>query len=163
MISGNLEELNLSENDAGFEPKILAFTCNWCAYAAADLAGASRIQYPASLRIIRVMCSGMVHPGLVIEAFEDGADGVLLMGCRPGECHYQDGNEKAKARSAVIEEILLIMGLEPGRFMFVDCSSAEAERFAGIVREAEKTLTAMGPAERRKEASTSKSEPVQCL
>ena len=154
----------MSENYAGFEPKILAFTCNWCAYAAADLAGTVRVQYPASLRIIRVMCSGMVHPSLVIEAFEGGADGVLLMGCHPGECHYQDGNEKAKARSAVIEEVLSLMGLEPGRFRLVWCSSAEAERFADIVRETDETLRAMGPSRYRKNASIhSKSEPIQCL
>lgn len=154
----------MSDNNVGFEPKILAFTCNWCAYAAADLAGAVRVQYPASLRIVRVMCSGMVHPGLVIEAFEGGADGVLLMGCHPGECHYQDGFEKAKARSAVIEEVLLLTGLEPGRFRLAWCSSSEAERFADIVRQTDETLRAMGPSRSRKNASGhSKSEPVQCL
>ncbi|MGC9965677.1 MAG: hydrogenase iron-sulfur subunit [Syntrophobacteraceae bacterium] len=154
----------MSDGNAGFEPKILAFTCNWCAYAAADLAGTARVQYPANLRIIRVMCSGMVHPGLVIEAFECGADGVLLMGCHPGECHYQDGNEKAKARSVVIEEVLLLMGLDPGRFRLVWCASAEAERFAGIVRETWEALRAMGPSGYPKKASIySKSEPVLCL
>ena len=154
----------MPESHPGFEPKILAFTCNWCAYAAADLAGTARIQYPANLRIIRIMCSGMVHPNLVVEAFEGGADGVLLMGCRPGECHYRDGNEKAGARSVVIEEILRFMGLEPERFRLLWCASAEAERFAGIVSETREILRAMGPSGCGKEVLTqSKREPVQCL
>ena len=157
-----LEELDLSDGNVGFEPRIVAFTCNWGAYAAADLAGAARVQYPAGLRIIRVMCSGMVHPGLVMETLENGADGVLLMGCHPGECHYQNGNEKARARSAVIEEVLLLMGLEPGRFRLAWCSSAEAERFAGIVRETEEALKAMGPS-RCRTPIDSNSESVQCL
>ncbi len=148
----------------GFEPKILAFTCNWCSYAAADLAGTARVQYPTNLRIIRVMCSGMVHPNLVTEAFEYGADGVLLMGCHPGECHYQNGNQKAKARSAVIEEMLSMMGLEQERYRLEWCSSAEAERFAGIVRETTEALRALGPSPLRKDASLySKNELTQCL
>ncbi|MGA2026321.1 MAG: hydrogenase iron-sulfur subunit [Syntrophobacteraceae bacterium] len=148
----------------GFEPKILAFTCNWCSYAAADLAGTIRVQYPAGLRIIRVMCSVMVHPNLVIEAFERGADGVLLMGCHPGECYYQDGNQKAKARSGAIEEVLSLMGIEPERFRLVWCSSAEAEGFARLVRETDEALRAIGPSKRRKDAlKYLQSEPVQCL
>jgi F420-non-reducing hydrogenase iron-sulfur subunit len=152
----------LSENHVGFEPKVIAFTCNWCAYAAADLAGVARVAYPVGLRIIRVMCSGMVHPDLVIEALECGADGVLLMGCPPGECHYQSGNEKAKARSEAIDEVLLLMGLEPERFMFASCSSSEAERFADIVRQMMETLKTMGPSRGREYDSTSESEPIQC-
>ncbi len=148
----------------GFEPRILAFTCNWCSYAAADLAGTARIQYPANLRIIRVMCSGMVHPNLVLQAFEGGADGVLMMGCHPGECYYQDGNQKAKVRSVAIEEVLSIMGIEPERFRLVWCSSAEAESFACLVRETDEVLRAIGPSMDRKDASKqSKSELIQCL
>ncbi len=148
----------------GFEPRILAFTCNWCSYAAADLAGTARIQYPPNLLIIRVMCSVMVHPNLVVEAFECGADGVLLMGCHPGDCYYQDGNQKAKARSGAIEEVLCLMGIEPERFRLAWCSSAEAERFACLVRETDEALRAMGPSRYRKDPSMySKREPVQCL
>jgi F420-non-reducing hydrogenase iron-sulfur subunit len=159
-----LEDLNLSDIYPGFEPTILAFTCNWCSYAAADLAGTARIQYPANLRIIRVMCSVMVHPNLVIEAFECGADGVLLMGCHPGECYYQDGNQKAKARSVAIEEVLSLMGIELERFRLVWCSSAEAEGFACLVRETDEALRVIGPSKYRKDASTySKSELIQCL
>jgi coenzyme F420-reducing hydrogenase delta subunit len=106
----------------------------------------------------------MVHPSLVIEAFNGGADGVLIMGCNPGECHYQNGNDKAEARSAVIEEILSLMGLEPGRFGFVRCFSSDAERFAGIMRQTVDALRAMGPSRPPKEDQMySKSEPVQCL
>ncbi|MHC1727748.1 MAG: hydrogenase iron-sulfur subunit [Syntrophobacteraceae bacterium] len=148
----------------GFEPKILAFTCNWCSYAAADLAGTARIQYPTNVRLIRVMCSGMVHPSLVTEAFEFGADGILLMGCHPGECHYMDGNQKAKARAAVIEELLSLMGLEQERFRLVWCSSAEADRFAEILREITEALREIGPSRYRRDASAyKKSELIQCL
>lgn len=148
----------------GFEPKILAFTCNWCSYAAADLAGTVRVQYPTNLRVIRVMCSGMVHPNLVTEAFQYGADGVLVMGCHLGECHYQDGNQKAKARLVVIEEMLSLMGLEQERFRLVWCSSAEAERFATIVQETTAALKELGPSPYRKDASVyTRREVVQCL
>jgi len=147
-----------------FEPKILAFTCNWCAYAAADLAGTARIQYPTNLRLIRVMCSSMVHPNLVIEAFQFGADGVLVMGCHPGECQYQDGNQKAKTRLSVVEEMLSLMGLEPERFRIVWCSSAEAERFAEVAREVTRELREIGPSPYREDASRYvKKEVVQCL
>ena len=90
--------------------KIIAFCCNWCSYAAADLAGISRIQYPCSVRIIRVMCSGMVHPDMILHALNQGADGVMLIGCHLGECHYQDGNHKALARMEILEEILPDLG-----------------------------------------------------
>lgn len=136
-----------------FEPVILAFDCNWCSYAAADLAGIARLQYPPNLRIIRVMCSGMVHPNLVVEAFQKGADGVMVMGCHPGECHYVDGNEKAQRRMAVVTEMLDTMGLEPERFRLVWCSSSEAERFAASVREMTETVRALGPSPYRVERS----------
>ena len=92
--------------------KIIAFCCNWCSYAAADLAGISRIQYPCSVRIIRVMCSGMVHPDMILHALNQGADGVMLIGCHFGECHYQDGNHKALARMEILEEILTDLGYQ---------------------------------------------------
>ena len=155
--------MGVSDNHPGFEPKILAFTCNWCAYAAADLAGTARVQYPANLRIIRVMCSGMVHPSLVIEAFECGADGVLLMGCHPGECHYQDGNQKAKARSVVIEEVFP-HGNRAGTFQACMVFLGRSRTLRAIVRETDEALRRSGPSGYRKNASIdSKSELVQCL
>jgi len=128
-----------------FEPRILAFACNWCSYAAADLAGTARIQYPANVRIIRVMCSGMVHPNLVMEAFQLGAEGVVVMGCHPGECHYLEGNARAQARMVVVEEMLDALGLEKERFRLAWCSSAEAKRFAAVIREMTAALRGLGP------------------
>ncbi len=154
----------MSEWQPGFEPKILAFACNWCSYAAADLAGTARMQYPTNIRIIRVMCSGMVHPGLVTEAFQAGADGVLVMGCHLGECHYQDGNHKAKARLAVIDEMLSLLGLEQERFRLIWYSSAESERFAAVAREVTDVLKKLGPSPYRRDASEYADKGIiQCL
>ena len=99
-----------------FEPLIVSFCCNWCSYAGADLAGVSRLQYPPNIRIIREMCSGMVHPNLVIDALTKGADGVLMCGCHPGDCHYEEGNLKAEKRADAIFLMLEDFGLEPERF-----------------------------------------------
>ncbi len=129
----------------GFEPKVIAFTCNWCAYAAADLAGTVRMQYPHNIRVVRVTCTGMVHPNLVLEAFQHGADGVMVMGCHPGDCHYVDGNLKAEARLVVLNEMLETMGLEEERFRLVWCSAAEAERFAAAVTDMTELLRDLGP------------------
>ncbi len=117
------------------EPTIIAFCCNWCAYAAADLAGTSRLKYSHNVRIIRVMCSGMVHPDLIIESLSQGADGVMILGCHLGECHYIDGNEKALSRSEVINELLEDFGFEEERFSIFWLSSAEPERFVQAVTE----------------------------
>jgi F420-non-reducing hydrogenase iron-sulfur subunit len=114
--------------------KIIAFCCNWCSYAAADLAGISRLQYPGSIRIIRVMCSGMVHPEMVLHALNRGADGVMIIGCHLGECHYIKGNEMALARAEVIADTLEDMGFESERFQIAWVSSAEPERLAEAFR-----------------------------
>ncbi|MDD2463535.1 MAG: hydrogenase iron-sulfur subunit [Desulfobulbus sp.] len=115
-------------------PKVIAFCCNWCSYAAADLAGISRLQYPGSVRIIRVMCSGMVHPEMVLHALNKGAEGVMIIGCHLGECHYINGNEMALARAEVISETLEDMGYESERFQITWVSSAEPERLAEAFR-----------------------------
>jgi F420-non-reducing hydrogenase iron-sulfur subunit len=120
--------------------KIIAFCCNWCSYAAADLAGVSRIQYPCSVRIIRVMCSGMVHPEMVLHALTQGADGVLLTGCRLGECHYNDGNKIALMRAEIIEETLEDFGFESERFQIKWLSAAEPHQFASAVQTMHDTL-----------------------
>lgn len=127
-----------------FEPKILSFNCNWCSYAAADTAGTARIQYPHNIRIIRVMCSGMVHPNHVVDAFRLGADGVMVTGCHLGECHYVDGNTKAQARVAIVEEMLDALGLERDRFRLVWCSLAEPDRFVTAVREMTESVRSLG-------------------
>jgi len=115
-------------------PKIIAFCCNWCSYAAADLAGISRLQYPGSVRIIRVMCSGMVHPEMVLHALNKGAEGVMIIGCHLGECHYINGNEMALARAEVISDTLEDLGYESERFQVTWVSSAEPERLAEAFR-----------------------------
>ncbi len=128
-----------------FEPVILAFCCNWCSYAGADLAGTSRIQYPPNLRVIRVMCSGMVHPNLVIEALTKGADGVLVLGCHPGDCHYLEGNLRADARREAIALLLEDLGLERERFRLEWVSASEGPRFAHVVTEMVDTIRQLGP------------------
>ncbi len=128
-----------------FEPVIVGFCCNWCSYAGADLAGVSRFQYPPNLRIIRVMCSGMVHPNLVIDALTKGADGVLICGCHIGDCHYLDGNVKAENRKEAIELMLEDFGIEPERFRLEWVSASEGPRFAEVIREMTESVRALGP------------------
>lgn len=115
------------------EPRIIAFCCNWCSYAAADLAGSSRLKYPHNVRIIRVMCSGMVHPEHVVESFSKGAEGVMILGCHLGECHYINGNRTALARSEMILELLEDFGYEEQRFSISWLSAAEPEKFVDAV------------------------------
>jgi F420-non-reducing hydrogenase iron-sulfur subunit len=132
-------------DEESFEPLIVGFCCNWCSYAGADLAGVSRQQYPPNLRIIRVMCSGMVHPNLVIDALTKGADGVLVCGCHIGDCHYLDGNVKAENRKEAIELMLEDFGIEPERFRLEWVSASEGPRFAEVVREMTETVRTLGP------------------
>lgn len=128
-----------------FEPKILAFCCNWCSYTGADLAGVSRLQYPPNVRIIRVMCSGMVHPNLVINALTKGADGVIMCGCHPGDCHYIDGNMKAEKRADAIELMLEDFGLEEERYRLEWVSASEGPKFAKVMQEMVDTIRELGP------------------
>lgn len=128
-----------------FEPIVLAFCCNWCAYAGADLAGTSRAQYPANLRVIRVMCTGMVHPSLVIEALTHGADGVLVLGCHLGDCHYLEGNVRADGRREAIALLLEDLGLERERFRLEWVSASEGQRFARVVNEMVEAIRQLGP------------------
>jgi len=128
-----------------FEPKILAFCCNWCSYTGADLAGVSRLQYPPNIRIIRVMCSGMVHPNLVINALTKGADGVIMCGCHPGDCHYIDGNLKAQKRSEAINLLLEDFGLEEERFRLEWVSASEGPKFAEVMKEMVASIKGLGP------------------
>ena len=128
-----------------FEPLIIGFCCNWCSYAGADLAGVSRLQYPPNMRIVRVMCSGMVHPNLVIDALTKGADGVIICGCHIGDCHYLEGNLKAESRKDAIDLLLEDFGLEPERFRLEWVSASEGPRFAEVMREMTETVRALGP------------------
>ncbi len=128
-----------------FEPKILAFCCNWCSYTGADLAGVSRLQYPPNIRIIRVMCSGMVHPNLVIDALTKGADGVIMCGCHPGDCHYLEGNLRAEKRADAINLLLEDFGLEEERFRLEWVSASEGPKFAQVMKEIVDTVKELGP------------------
>ena len=128
-----------------FQPLIIGFCCNWCSYAGADLAGVSRMQYPPNIRIIRVMCSGMVHPNLVIDALTKGADGVLICGCHLGDCHYIEGNLKAEARAEAIKLRLQDFGIEEERFRLEWVSASEGGKFAQIVTEMTEEIRQLGP------------------
>jgi len=128
-----------------FEPKIIAFCCNWCSYSGADLAGASKIQYPPNVLVIRAMCSGMIHPNFVINALTKGADGVLMCGCHPGDCHYIEGNLKAEKRAEALDLMLEDLGLEPERFKLEWISASEGKKFAQTVSQMTETLRALGP------------------
>ena len=129
----------------GFEPRILAFCCNWCSYAGADLAGVNRSQYPPNVRILRVMCSGRVDPAHVIAAFRSGADGVLVSGCHPGDCHYISGNEKTKVRMDFLSKFLDTVGVEPERLRLEWIAGSEGGKFAGVVSEMVEQLKRLGP------------------
>lgn len=128
-----------------FEPLIVGFLCNWCSYAGADLAGVSRIQYPPNLRAIRVMCSGRVEPSFVLKAFQEGADGVIIAGCHPGDCHYVDGNIKTLRRTPLTKKLLEQLGIEKERFMQTWVSAAEGEKFADVVKTMVENVKKVGP------------------
>ena len=128
-----------------FEPNIIGFLCNWCSYAGADLAGTSRMKYPPNIKSIRVMCSGRVDPVFVLEALRKGADGVLIGGCHPGDCHYQSGNYKANRRIKLLKKFLEEMAIDPGRVRFEYISASEGAKFASVVTEFVDQLKKMGP------------------
>ncbi len=129
-----------------FEPKIVAYCCNFCAFAAADLAGAMRVQYPPNVRIIRLPCTGKIDAIHLMKAFEHGADGVFVAGCLEGQCHYLEGNLRAKKRVAYVKRLLAEVGIEPGRAEMFNLSSAEGGRFAEIVEEMTQRIKELGPA-----------------
>lgn len=128
-----------------FEPKIIGFCCNWCAYAGADLAGISRIQYAPNLRMIRVMCSGAIDPSLILEAFQKGADGVFIGGCHPGDCHYMTGNYKTMRKVMLLKRLLPQLGIKPDRLKLEWVSAAEGQRFAEVVNGFVETIKELGP------------------
>jgi len=128
-----------------FEPKILGILCHWCSYTGADSAGQARLSYPPNVRVLHVMCSSRVPPALVLEAFSQGADGVLICGCHPGDCHYINGNYKALARFRLLERLLTGMGVERERIRLEWVSASEGERFAALVAEMTGTLRELGP------------------
>ena len=128
-----------------YEPTIVAFLCNWCTYTAADLAGTSRLVYPANVKIIRMMCSGMVDPKYVLKAFLEGADGVLIGGCWPGDCHYIDGNMKARRRVALLHEVIDQFGIDRERLWLRWVAASEGNMFVEVVEEMTSKLRELGP------------------
>lgn len=128
-----------------FEPRIIGFLCNWCSYAGADMTGTSRISYAANIRIIRVPCSGRVDPLYVLKAFQQGADGVLVAGCHPGDCHYGDGNLYARRRYALMHSFLDFVGIDRKRLCIEWVSAAEGGRFARVVNALTEQVRALGP------------------
>ena len=132
-------------NENNWEPRIVAFFCNWCTYTAADLAGVSRLRYAPNARIIRVMCSGRVDPQFILDAFSKGADGVLIGGCHPGDCHYMEGNYKALRRMQLLKRMMGDMGIEEKRFRLEWISASEGERIKTVINEMTEQVRVLGP------------------
>lgn len=137
--------------DGNFHPKIVAFVCNWCTYAGADLAGTSRIKYDPDIRVIKLPCSGRIDPLFLIQAFERGADGVLVSGCHPGDCHYTSGNYFAQRRWMIFRELLKFLGIEEERIQFSWVSAAEGAKWAELVSDVVGRVRKLGPFTRYKE------------
>jgi F420-non-reducing hydrogenase iron-sulfur subunit len=133
-----------------YRPTIVAFLCNWCAYTGADLAGTSRLRYAPNIRIIRIMCSGRIEPTFILKAFQQGADGVLVCGCHPGDCHYQEGNYKCLRRFKLIQKYAKQMGIEDDRLRLEWISASEGKQFAELVNDMTKNLLNIGPSKVRK-------------
>jgi len=136
-----------------FTPRIVGFLCNWCTYAAADLAGATKLEIPSSLSVIRVMCSGRVNPVLVATALLHGADGVLVAGCHPGDCHYREGNYYARRRFTLLKKTMETLGLDSERVMLAWVSASEGQRFKEVTNEFAEHIKQMGPNPMRKKIS----------
>ena len=137
-----------------FKPTIVSFLCNWCSYTGADLAGTSRMKYSPNVRVIRVMCSGRVDPTFVLSAFEEGADGVLICGCHPGDCHYHEGNYKCLRRYHLLQRYLQQMGVEKDRLRLAWISASEGKQFAELANEMSETVTALGPSKIKENIET---------
>jgi len=132
-------------SDNGFEPKLIAFLCNWCTYTGADLAGTSRIKYPSNVRAIRVMCSGRVSPLFLIAALQKGADGVMIGGCHIGDCHYVKGNYSARRRAVIVKTMMETLGMDPRRFRLEWVSASEGARYAEVIKDFTNELKELGP------------------
>jgi F420-non-reducing hydrogenase iron-sulfur subunit len=128
-----------------FEPRIIGFLCNWCSYAGADLAGVSRIQYPTNIRVVRVMCSGRIDPTIPLEVFKQGADGVIILGCHPGDCHYSEGNLYEERKIKMLKKLIALTGLEMDRLRLEWVSASEGQRFAKVVTEFTEQIRKLGP------------------
>ncbi|NLP43094.1 MAG: hydrogenase iron-sulfur subunit [Peptococcaceae bacterium] len=144
-VNEALDQKTPTENLENWQPKILVFACNWCTYAGADLTGLSRLQYPATVRILRVPCSGRVNPQFVIKAFQKGVDAVLVCGCHPGDCHYTTGNYFTRRRFLLMRRLMEYIGMEPERLQASWVSAAEAQKFQQLITEVTEQIRALGP------------------
>lgn len=135
----------MKKSTDNWEPRIVAFLCNWCSYAGADLAGVSRFQYPVNVRVIRVPCSGRVNPMFILKALQKGADGVLVSGCHPGDCHYISGNLVARRRFALLKNFLGYLGIEAERVQFSWISASEGNLFASLIEKVVNDVKKLGP------------------
>jgi F420-non-reducing hydrogenase iron-sulfur subunit len=140
-----MSEASLKTTDGPFEPRIVAFFCNWCTYTASDLAGVSRMQYPPNVRVIRIMCSGRLDPQFVLSAFRQGADGVLIGGCHPGDCHYQVGNYKCLRRVELLKRMLAQLGIDQQRIRLEWISASEGDRLRDVVTDMVNCIRQLGP------------------
>lgn len=134
-----------STDKADWTPRIIRFACNWCTYAGADLAGTSRMKYPANIRIVRLLCTGRIDPTFILKAFLRGVDGVFVGGCHPGDCHYQSGNSKAQRRIVLTKRLLKQFGIDPERLRLEWISASEGARFAEVITRFTKEIVSMGP------------------
>lgn len=149
MVNGEGLKIVDKIEDQEWRPKIVAFLCNWCSYAGADLAGVSRMQYAPDIRVIRVPCSGRINPMYIISALHRGADGVLVSGCHPGDCHYISGNLVAKRKFSMLKKFLAHVGIEPERVQFSWVSASEGARFASLVEKVVEDVKRIGPSKLR--------------
>ena len=140
-------ESKTAEAPAAFQPRIVAYVCNWCTYAGADLAGTSRLRYPPNVRIIKLPCTGRIDPLFILKAFEGGADAVLVSGCHPGDCHYTSGNYHARRRWAIFRRLLEVTGIDGRRLFFSWVSAAEGQKFADLIADVTEKVRAAGPFE----------------
>jgi F420-non-reducing hydrogenase iron-sulfur subunit len=140
-----LEPPQVEKPRVGFEPKIVGFLCNWCSYAGADKAGSSQTPYPPNVRVVRVMCTGRVDPQFVLKAYDEGADGVIILGCHPGDCHYKEQNFRMIQRHRLLLGLLRPLGIEEERCRLDFVSAAEGEKFAKVISEMVESVKRLGP------------------
>lgn len=144
-----------------FEPNIVAFVCNWCTYTGADLAGTSRYKYQPNVRIMRLPCTGRIDCSFIIKAFENGADGVIVSGCHPNDCHYNEGNFYARRRFAIFRKLIDFMGIDPQRVQFSWVSAAEGAKWASLVDKITNEIRSLGPFKQYHEMSNKSSQVLQ--
>ena len=148
------------QKDDAWTPRIVAFLCNWCSYAGADLAGVSRFQYPANIRVIRVPCSGRINPLYIVKALQNGIDGVLVSGCHPGDCHYISGNLVARRKFALLKNLLGHLGIEPERVQFSWVSASEGSNFAALIEKVVEDVRQLGPGKKLRKTLASSCSDV---